>query len=893
MTPRLPPHAPVRTELITILHFITTDLAKWLYGQFLRQSGKNWWNHHVCGLVLEKDQKRIDDGEWNDLEDMDLGSLLNLLKANYRFLKGKNALGKESRDTISAMTQLRNRCEGHWPLKGIPLDEVVMHVNAMQEFSMMIGGGKARSEQIAALAKSVEQFQSTSPIPAADARVGQDLSPMITPDGKRLADYFGTEQLTESQTKAVDALQRFLEDPDERCFILRGYAGTGKTFLIGGLVRYLQDVHRKPQMMAPTGRAAHVLRDRHQVEASTIHRTIYSLAALKDYRELDERGDITYKFYFDLRNNDIDHDTVFIVDEASMISDQYSESEFMHFGSGRLLSDLLRYINFDGNDYRKKLILVGDNAQLPPFGASPLEPSPALDSNYLQKKCRINSSGCELTDVVRQLDSSLILKNASEMRRMLQEDRFQKFDFVADGVTIREFLPDQFIETFVRERDSKSFTSTVIVAYTNATTKSYNEAVRARLFPGMESITTKDQIIVVRNNYNYERVLLNGQMGLVVATDDQLETRIVPLNVGLDDEGKRKVEAIKLQFRNATLRFNDDQGTPFDLTCKISEDCLLNGRSDLDSLYSKALYVDFQKRNPGLKPGQAGFKEALKADPYFNAVMLKFGYAITCHKAQGGEWRTVFVDFDGKNKLNADSMRWSYTALTRAETSVVATNALHRSILMPTKQRAVSPAPMVATPAASSGTMAQLKEEAAPPVSVPAGLTPAVAIRQQVEQLLPKDWKIASTRTLPYQERFVFSVGQQLATASIYYKSNNKISKIQILPVQGQDEIDQQTADLLNPLKGQSLFSEQDATPEVRLIHKPFVEGLKCKLELGEIHLVSLKSMTEFHLIACLRIGNIEGSVDYWFDGKGTLSTYTPHPTCPESLVQQIHAVHA
>ena len=99
---------------------------------------------------------------------------------------------------------------------------------------------------------------------------------MIPPDGNRLADYFGTEQLTESQTKAVDALQRFLEDPDERCFLLRGYAGTGKTFLIGGLVRYLQDVHRKPQMMAPTGRAAHVLRDRHQVEASTIHRTIYS-----------------------------------------------------------------------------------------------------------------------------------------------------------------------------------------------------------------------------------------------------------------------------------------------------------------------------------------------------------------------------------------------------------------------------------------------------------------------------------------------------------------------------------------------------------------------------------------------------------------------------------------
>lgn len=889
---RLPPNAPVRSELIAILHSIATDLARWLHGQFLRQSGEKWWNYHVCGLVLERDQQRIDDGEWADLEDMDLGALLNLLKANYRFLKGKNILGQESRDTIGAMTQLRNRCEGHWPLKGIPLDEVVMHVNTLQEFSKMIGGGRVRSEQIAALARSIEQFQSTSPSLAANSRAGEKLSPMIPPDRKRLADYFGTEQLTESQTKAVDALQRFLEDPDGRCFILRGYAGTGKTFLIGGLVRYLQDVHRKPQMMAPTGRAAHVLRDRHQVEASTIHRTIYSLAALKDYRELDEQGDITYKFYFDLRNNDIDHDTVFIVDEASMISDLYSESEFMHFGSGRLLSDLLRYINFDGNDYRKKLILVGDNAQLPPFGTSAALPSPALDANYLQKKCRINSSGCELTDVVRQVDSSPILKNATEMRRMLQEDRFQKFDFAADGTIIREYLPDEFIETFVRERDSESFTSTVIVAFTNSTTKAYNEAVRARLFPGVESITAKDQIIVVRNNYNYERALLNGQMGLVVATDDQLETRTVPLNVGLDDDGKRKIEIIKLRFRNATLRFSDDQGSTFDMTCKISEDCLLNGLSDLDSLYSKALYVDFQKRNPGLKPGQPEFKEALKADPYFNAVMLKFGYAITCHKAQGGEWRTVFVDFDGKNKLNADSMRWSYTALTRAETSVVATNALHRSILKATKQATAFIAPTMALHPASNGTTNKAKEESSNPADLEAGITPAAAIRQKIEQLLPEDWKIASTRTLPYQERVIFSVGSSHVTAVIYLKSNNKISKIQITSVHGQDATDQQAADFLAPLKGLSLLRGQEAPPEIRKIHKPFIDELKGKLAENQLELVSLKSNTEFHLVARFRHVHAEGSVNYYFKGKGTFSSFDPQSDCPAPIIERIQSIH-
>jgi hypothetical protein len=887
MTQRLPKSAPVWTELTAAVHDVATDLAKWLHGQFFRQSGKNWWDHHVCGLVVERDQQRIDDGEWKELEDLDLGALLNLLKANYRFLNGKNALGKDSRDTISAMTQLRNRCEGHWPLKGIPLDEVVMHINALQEFSKMIGGGKTRNEQIASLRKSVEHFESTSPSPSSDAAAAPDLSPMIPPNGKRLADYFGTEQLTESQTKAVNSLQRFLEDPDERCFILRGYAGTGKTFLIGGLVRYLQEVHRKPLMMAPTGRAAHVLRDRHHVEASTIHRTIYSLTALKDYRELDESGDITYKFYFDLKNNDIDHDTVFIVDEASMISDSYLESEFMHFGSGRLLSDLLRFINFDGNDYRKKLILVGDNAQLPPFGASAALPSPALDADYLLQKRRIKCSNCELTDVVRQLDSSPILKNATEMRRMLQEDRFQKFDFVADGVTVREFPLDEFIETFVREREAESFTSTVIVAYKNATTKTYNEAVRARLFPGIESLTAKDQIIVVRNNYNYERALLNGQMGLVVATDDRLETRSVPLNVGLDDEGKRKIETIKLQFRNATLRFSDDQGNPFDVTCKISEDCLLNGLSDLPSLYSKALYVDFQKRNPRLKPGQAEFKEALKADPYFNAVMIKFGYAITCHKAQGGEWRTVFVDFSGMDKLNAESMRWSYTALTRAESSIVATNALHHHILKPKK---------IETRQAKGEKVAALPENDAdglptdPQPAIPA--SPSEAIRGLMDEALPSGWEISTSRKLPYQERFTLVASGDIVTISVYYNSKERISKVSISSTPGKQELDEKALKAFGPLKGRKLGHTGNEKLKLVKEHEEFAERLRAVADEIKIHVISLESKSQYHLVACLKAGSEEGEVNYYFDKYGGFTRFMSQPNCPQEIIDLLEKIH-
>jgi len=890
MSIRLQASASTTSEIRTVLHGLGSDLSKWLHGQFLRHAGGNWWQHHVCTMVAEKDQERIADGEWSELTDLDLGALLGLLQRNFKFLCSKRALPKDARDRIRAMKEVRNRCEGHWPLKGIPLDEVELHLSTMRDFSRMIGGGRERGEQIDRTMESLARFRSGEETRPAQGRA--DL-PMISDTTKQLADFFGDDDLTPSQKTAVSELEAFLKDPDAKCFILRGYAGTGKTFLIGGLVRYLEHAHRKPEMMAPTGRAAHVLRGRHQVDASTVHRHIYSLSALKEYRELDESGDVTYKFYFDLKNNDIEHDTVFIVDEASMLSDVYSESEFMHFGSGRLLSDLLRYINFDANDYRKKLILVGDNAQLPPVG---MNSSPALDARYLAKNCLLPSQECELTDVVRQLDSSLILQNATKLRELLCSDRLTNFEFVSDGEAIWELEPDQFVSRYVADHQAGASGTSVIVTYTNAAARTYNDAVRQRLFPDRASLADGDQIIIVRNNYNHERALLNGQMGQVVTTSDRTEVHTVPLNVGVDDAGKRKTETIRLEFRNATLRFEDECEGSFEITCKVFEECLHNNEAGVPSVVSKALYVDFRKRHPDLKPGQPEFKEALKADPYFNAVMLKFGYAITCHKAQGGEWHTVFVDFAGRKKLETESLRWSYTALTRAETSIVATNALHHHILKPKKQMPApieiqAPPPTAEEPGAAPSEIEQ-PGAAVETRTAPVPMTPSAGIRHHVEQYLPEGWEIASTRSLPYQERLVFSVGPRHVTASIWYKGNHRISKIQIFPVQGQDELDQQAADFLSPLKGQSLFLESELPSEVRTAHEPFAHELKAMLKAENVEIASLKSTTEFHLIARLRGDGVEGSVNYYFDGKGSFSKWTPHPNCPELIIKRLQSVH-
>lgn len=882
MSVRVQASSAPTAEIRAVLHGLGDDLAKWLHSQLLRHAGRNWWEHHVCTMVAERDQGRIADGEWKELTDLDLAALLGLLQRNFKFLSSKRALPKDARDRIRAMKEVRNRCEGHWPLKGIPVDEVELHLATMRDFSSLLGGGKARSEQIDRAVDSLKGFRSggeTSP-----AELEPEL-PMIPDTRKHLADFFGDDDLTPSQERAVTELEEFLKDPDAKCFILRGYAGTGKTFLIGGLMRYLEHAHRKPEMMAPTGRAAHVLRGRHQVDASTVHRHIYSLSELKEYRELDESGEVTYKFYFDLKNNDIEHDTVFIVDEASMLSDVYSESEFMHFGSGRLLSDLLRYINFDANDYRKKLILVGDNAQLPPVG---MNSSPALDAGYLAKNCLLPSRECELTDVVRQLDSSLILQNATKLRELLRSDRLTSFDFASDGAAIRELKPAQFVSDYVAEHKAGEAHNPVIVTYTNASARTYNEAVRQRLFPGKASLAVGDQIIIVRNNYNHERALLNGQMGQVVATSEQTVVHSVPLNVGLDDAGKRKTETIRLEFRNATLRFEDEQEGAFEITCMVFEECLHNKEAGVPSVISKALYVDFRNRHPGLKPGQPEFKEALKADPYFNAVMLKFGYAITCHKAQGGEWHTVFVDFAGKNKLETEAIRWSYTALTRAETAVVATNALHHHVLKPKKP--------AGTPTRVSQSVETSEDRPEAPRDndpSPQTATPSEAIRHLVDAALPSGWQLATARSLSYQERFTLSADGSTITLSVYYNSKDRISKVQITPVPGKPELDEAARQAFGKLKGCTLAPGDGKEQDSGEGFETFAASLRSELEAVNGVVVSLEPKSEYHLQARLRVDGEEGAVQYYFDKHGRFTRFRPQHGCPQKVIDQLEEIHA
>jgi hypothetical protein len=459
--------------------------------------------------------------------------------------------------------------------------------------------------------------------------------------------------LTPQQQELTERLRTFFDSKD-RYFILKGYAGTGKTYLIGQLAKELAAKNREVVLLAPTGRAARVLSRKTGCPASTIHRHIYNL------NELVEHDDATvaFKFYFrvkDVATDNLDH--VVFVDEASMVSDQYSETEFLHFGSGRLLTDLLQFLRLRDPTQKTKLVMVGDPAQLPPVN-SPI--SPALDAAYLKDQHNLTTGEYELTDVVRQAADSAILREATKIRKTLASRYHNQLDIRPLPPEIEVLAAPQLPARFVQINEGTRLPRTICVAYSNATCLNLNAAIRSKRYggDGMQPPTEGDALLVIRNSATG---LLNGDLATVAWAAEESEH--VRVNVG--------VEIVHLHFRDVRLRIETDDGKgETTLGTKIIENALSSEKRDLSPLEQKALFVHFKMRHcPPLRANTREFAEALRADPYFNALQVKFGYALTCYKAQGGEWDDVFIRFE-RSRPCALTLRWAYTALTRAKKRV-------------------------------------------------------------------------------------------------------------------------------------------------------------------------------------------------------------------------------
>jgi hypothetical protein len=683
------------------------------------------------------------------------------------------------------------------------------------------------------------------------------------------------EKLTPSQEKAVDSIHAFLKDPNSECFVLCGYAGTGKTFLLGGLVKYLQINARDAVLMAPTGRAARVISERHGISANTVHRSIYYLDKLKEYRPDD--NPVTYKFYYELKVSDGDQGTIFIVDEASMISDVYSEQEFIRFGSGKLLSDLFSYLGFDGNDERKKIIFIGDDAQLPPVGMSD---SPALDPTYLEEEYHVQINQATLTDVVRQKEGGGILNNATNLRTMIAVNKYPAFEFEVDNQTTFQARREGIISNYSADDPQVVEPTQIIVVYSNAQAADYNTAIRSKLFPGKNEITDGDRIIVVKNSYNHEIDLMNGQMGIVSNVDLSTETRNIPL--GKDKDGKKK-HAL-LTFRGVVASFIDIQGKKHDIKCRIVENLLNSKERALTSNESKALYIDFCMRNSSLKPGSAIFKHELKSDEYFNALQVKFAYALTCHKAQGGEWNRVTVDFYGRNDLNKDNFRWCYTAITRAKKHLFAIDPPKKSILEP-----VNPVPIVIAESEKS----QSEKGAV--------MDPKEDVKIAIQNLVDSTVSVSCIHNTPYHLQYSLTDESSTSKVNIHYNGKNVITKVQVYS--GPEEISTIIDQQMNVLIGKNIQSLQSKAGEITRYDLSYFKGNTALFAFHEASMERAKVMAvRIEQIKCNSIYHLEYQFDseqygqitmnYYFNKVGTLKSVQPKDPSDEKTIEFINHFH-
>lgn len=473
--------------------------------------------------------------------------------------------------------------------------------------------------------------------------------------------HFQHINLTNDQHTALGKIQDFLNS-DEHIFILQGYAGSGKTTILKGICSYLQTQNQVFSLMAPTGRAAMILNEKTGYNSTTIHRGIYNI----DKLEVEDENDI-FKYYFGLHQNKDNSEAVYLVDESSMISDYFSDDDFFRFGSGHLLQDLIRYV-FEGSQSRK-IIFVGDDAQLPPVD---MNFSPALSKEYLTKTFNLSVASSAMTQVVRQEKNSGILLTASKLRKSIEKKEFNLFEIPSKYDDIIAIDSKNFISDYTKIAKNGGVTNSIIISHSNKQALEYNKIIRTKRYGvNAETIQTKDILIITKNNYNHQVELFNGMFVTVIEVGSIVRTA----NPKFKIKGGKVIQR-ELQFREVLIEVINSMGQKQHLNCTLIDNFLNANEGRLHPYDLTALFVDFKNRNPKLKPKSNEFKEALKNDKYFNALQAKYGYAITCHKSQGGEWENVIVDFKVfLGKTTSGFYRWAYTSITRSQKNLYCIDA--------------------------------------------------------------------------------------------------------------------------------------------------------------------------------------------------------------------------
>lgn len=444
---------------------------------------------------------------------------------------------------------------------------------------------------------------------------------------------------TSQQEKSLEMIADFvLSGESRKIFLLCGYAGTGKTTLISALVRTMEQLGRKTVLLAPTGRAAKVFSSYSGKSAYTIHRWIYRQKSMLD------------SSMFTLKENQATN-TLFIVDEASMIPN----GGISNFGSGALLDDLIEFV-YSGDGC--SMLMLGDTAQLPPVGEVL---SPALSAEYMQSMF-MKAAFVELTQVMRQLEGSGILFNATSLRDLICSGETGVLPKVriAGVDDVCRVQGEELVEAIETCYGEVGHNETIILCRSNKRANVYNEGIRRRILYREEELSRGDVLMVVKNNYYWREVLGREDKGLLekrdfIANGDMAEV----VRVGGIEE------MYGFRFADVTVSLVDYEDCEIDV--KIILDTLVSDSPSLTKEENERLFNAVWEDYPEIKSKRKR-TEQVRSNPYYNALQVKYGYAVTCHKAQGGQWKRVFLDqgFVSPEMAGLDYYRWLYTAFTRA-----------------------------------------------------------------------------------------------------------------------------------------------------------------------------------------------------------------------------------
>jgi len=446
-------------------------------------------------------------------------------------------------------------------------------------------------------------------------------------------------ELTGEQKEVLHQLAVFVTQPDERIFILRGYAGTGKSTIISIVAQFLKSMHMKSHLLAPTGRAAKVMNNYSGMPAYTIHKKIYRQKSASD---------AFGKFALNFNKS---KSALFIIDEASMIDTETADNSI--FGSGNLFADLLEFVF---NDSSNKILLVGDIAQLPPVKR---EKSLALDEAFVKDYSYRPTQSFTLKKVMRQAADSLIVKNASDIRLINTDELPISVNF-RTGDTVKSVSGEEAVNAIEDSYNSVGQENTIVITRSNRAAVVYNQGIRNRILWKEDELAVGDQLMVVKNNYFWPipdaafNFIANGDMIVV-------------------DNIKNYEDLYNLRFANIRMHFLDFP--EIEMETKILLDVLSSNEASLNYDMRKHLYETLQKEYAYLRTKRKIY-EAIKNDSYFNALEVKFAYAVTCHKSQGGQWKHVFIEQEQFNRTapDADYLKWIYTAMTRATEKVFLIN---------------------------------------------------------------------------------------------------------------------------------------------------------------------------------------------------------------------------